>query len=419
MEIVIMKKVNILGINLSKLAKPEVMEIIKEYLGGEKQHYLVTPNPEIILEAAKDEEFFYILNMADLSVLDGFGLKLATWASGSDVPRITGADLVHDVLDLAVQKKYRVAAINWQAGLSTALEIKTGLIKKFPGLEIEVFDCERDGSGLALEKIKTYAPRLLLVTLGAPWQEKFIYRNLSQLPSVKLAMGIGGALDFLTGKAKRAPKLFRFLGIEWLWRMFQQKKIPGRKVFFFNRIKRVYRAVVVFSFKYFVWRFVLPFLYRQNVVCMLYKQDADGPKVLLVERVYQPGHWQLPQGGTDCEDLFVAGVRELSEELNVSPDKFKPVAAFKKLWKYTFKKHPGKYMTTGKYWGYRGQEQGLLIAEFSGTDDDIKINFWEHSAWRWVKAQDVVKEVDFVRKDSARIFLEKFFETIKSHEIKN
>ncbi|MBI2117865.1 WecB/TagA/CpsF family glycosyltransferase, partial [Candidatus Peregrinibacteria bacterium] len=79
-------------------------------------------------------------------------------------------------------------------------------------------------------------PRLLLVAFGAPEQDLWIDRYLSAMPSVRVAMGIGGTLDFLAGVRKRAPALVQKLGFEWLWRLLNE---PWR-------LRRIWNAVVVF-----------------------------------------------------------------------------------------------------------------------------------------------------------------------------
>ena len=98
--------------------------------------------------------------------------------------------------------------------------------------------------------------------------------------------------------------------------------------------------------------------------------------------------------------MLAAGARELREELNT--ENFKPVAVFKNLFKYK-SQNPR---------GYKGQKQSLLVAEFTGEDSDIKINSWEHRAWRWVEAEKLVESVHPVRRASAEIFMEKFNKTI-------
>ncbi|MFA5360332.1 MAG: WecB/TagA/CpsF family glycosyltransferase [Patescibacteria group bacterium] len=405
-----MSLVNILGININTFTKKQALAKIQEFLIDGKQHFVVTPNPEIILEATDpDEEFFYLLNKADLSLPDGVGLKMAGWFIGVNLSRITGADFIKDILKMAEVENRRVAILNWQSGLSSVEDIKKVLANKYKNLQILVIDIERQAI-LPEEKllqIKEFKPEIIFCTLGVPYQEKLIFHNLAKMPSVKIGMGIGGAFDFLTGRIKRAPKVFRIIGLEWLWRLIFHK--GKNKVDRLNRWKRIYRAVIVFPYKFFLWRFILPFRYRANVACLLYKKDLETGKykILIVERANQPNHWQLPQGGTDGEDLMKAGQRELNEELN--NNKFKPIAVFEKLYQYEFGNEMSKYGVSAKTAsGYWGQKQGLFIAEFLGTDNDIKINFYEYSAWRWVDAEKLVESVHPVRQVAAKIYIEKF-----------
>jgi len=392
--------VNILGINLSALNRAATLLRIKEFLNDDSQRYLVTPNPEMILASHRDEEFFYILNHAALSLADGFGIKLAGLLAGEVIPRVTGADLVLDLLALANEKKLKVLILNREGGLSQADDIKDALDKKYPGLEVLIINhnhAQPAGPEL-LEKINAFTPVLFFSTFGAPWQEKFIYHNLAKMPSVKIAIGVGGAFDFITDKARRAPKVLRAIGLEWLWRLARQPK----------RIKRIYNATFVFVGTLLRSR-LNHWFYRPCVACFLYKQDGDKIKVLIVEREDDPSHWQLPQGGTDGEPLEVAGAREAREELNT--DKFLKKAIFKNVYKYDFPvaSQPGSLSLSRRFiFDYKGQRQGLFIAEFTGRDDDIKVNFWDHISWRWVDINDLVASVHPYRQKATRIFISKF-----------
>lgn len=392
--------ISILGVNISTLNKKEILEKIKRFLKDGKQHQVVTPNPEFLLSAKKDEEFFYILNNADLAIPDGIGLKFAGWAMGKNIHRFAGADLVKDILKIARENNLKIAVLNWSGGLSNSADIESAIKRDYSELQLLTLDIGREPRITNNESriINDFQPDILFCTLGAPWQEKLIYHNLKNLSSVKLAIGIGGAFDFLTGKIKRAPGLMRRLGLEWLWRLFKQPR----------RWKRICNAVIAFPALFLKWGFILPFLYRPNVACMLYKKDNNKFKILIVERADDGGHWQLPQGGTDGEDVEKAGERELREELGT--DKFRIRKIYQNLWKYKF----GKEDKSGKILGYKGQKQSLAIAEFLGKDEDIKINFWDHSGWKWVDAENLINEVHPVRRDAAEIFLEKFYQVTGS-----
>ena len=397
---------NILGINLSEFTQEEVLKKIKGFLSDGAQHYIVTPNPEIILASHQDEEFFYILNEADLSLADGFGLKIAAWIFNDKVPRVTGADITIEILKIAENDKSKVVILNWENGLSGNEEIKESLNKKFPKLIFEIISINRDKilNEDVVKRINQFTPVILFNTLGFPYQEKLIYHNLKKIPSVKLALGIGGSFDFITEKIKRAPKLFRSLGMEWFWRLLNAFNYKNS----YNRIKRIYRAVFVFLFEVLKVRFINPRVFRKNVACFLYKKEEGEISILIVERTDIPGHWQLPQGGTDGEDLKTAGSRELREELG--SDKFVPRATFKNVYRYEFKLRDKNESNNSKKFKffYKGQSQGLLIAEFKGTDADIKINFWDHKNWKWAKLNEFLSSVHPTRLEGYRKFLEKF-----------
>lgn len=392
--------VNILGINFNALSHDETISQIEGFLNDGRQHYIVTPNPEIILSAHQDEELFYILNHADLSLADGFGLKLAGLITGKTIPRLTGADLTIELLSLAEDKELRVVIANRADGLSGHELIKKTLQEKYPKLQIAVIDLQRQEplSSEQLKKLQTFRADILFNTFGSPYQEKFIYHNLKELPDTKLAIGVGGAFDFITGQIRRAPKMMRIIGLEWLWRLIQQ---PARW-------KRIYNATIVFTAVLLRSRLNHLF-YRPNVACLLYKDTPSGPQILTVQREDDAGHWQLPQGGTDGEPLDKAGAREIREELNT--DKFIRQATFKNLYKYKFPPagQPGTSSLSRRYiFDYKGQKQGLFIARFTGRDEDIRVNFWDHVAWRWVDADKLIDSIHQRRREAARIFLTKF-----------
>lgn len=394
--------VNILGINLSELSQTEVLEKIADFLKDGKQHYIVTPNPEIILTAHQDEEFFYVLNQASLSLADGIGLKIAGAFFGENIPRVTGADITIDVLKMASKNKNRVLILNWENGLSQIDDIKTAINKKFPELIFDVINISREKflSEDTINKINLFSPDILFNTLGFPYQEKLMYHNLNKLISVKVTLGIGGSFDFITEKTQRAPKLFREIGLEWFWRLTGAFNHENS----WQRIKRIYRATFVFLAKVIKVRFYYPFIYRKNVACFLFKKEGTETMVLIAERTDVSGHWQLPQGGTDGESIEVAGSRELREELGTN--KFIARASFKNVYRYLFKDR-GKD-DTRMFKNYKGQSQGLFIAEFTGVDADIKINFWDHRAWKWVPSEKLVESVHRVRQQGAETFLKKF-----------
>lgn len=242
-------KINILGTLIDNIKKEELLLKINSFLEDGKQHFLVTPNPEIVLSAQKDEEFRAILNGADIAIPDGFGLILASYYLKTPLgDRITGVDLMLEICKIAEGDGKSIFLFGGEEGIveKTAKVLK----EKFPNLKIsgalsggEIREDNLVDNSL-LEKINQVNPDIIFVALGGGKQEKWIDANLENLPSVKLAMGIGGAFDFISGKIKRAPRIMRKLGLEWLFRLFMEPR----------RIKRIFNATVLFSYKVIVQR---------------------------------------------------------------------------------------------------------------------------------------------------------------------
>ena len=87
-----------------------------------------------------------------------------------------------------------------------------------------------------IQEIAASNSDILFIAYSPPKQEKWIVENLGKMPLIKLAMGVGGAFDFIAGQIPRAPKILRIIGLEWLWRLIQEPR----------RVKRIFKAVVVF-----------------------------------------------------------------------------------------------------------------------------------------------------------------------------
>lgn len=392
----------VLGIKIDDYQPQELDNKLEEFLNYNEQKYLVTPNPEMILAAHKDEELFYILNKADLAPADGFGLRLAGFLQGKKIPIISGSDLTPKLLKRAEKLKEKVFIANWQGGLSKKIDLERALKEKYPELIFLVLDLDRSPflNSKTLEEINSFSPKIMFSTSGSPYQEKFIFHNYKKIPSLRLSLPVGGSFDFITKKLQRAPLFLRKFGLEWLWRLILQPK----------RLKRIYRAVFVFSFRV-LKSYLKHYFYRPNVACLLYKKSGESPNnenlILIIEREDEPGHWQIPQGGTDGEGLAMAGRRELNEELNT--DNFEIKATYKNLFKYIFPPTviENKRLEFSYKFEYKGQKQGLLIAEFKGNDEEIKLNYWEYLNFKWVREEDFINSINERRRESGKIFLDK------------
>lgn len=236
-----MEKVDILGVGIDNLSLQEVLEKITHFLQSKNQHFIVTPNPEFLVVAGKDKQFKEVLNYADIAVSDGVGLLYAAKFNKKKLVRVTGVDLAWAISELASEKSWPVYFLG--AVEEVAEATAKVLTDQFP--ELNVVGAQSGGeitTGATnyniINEINIAKPKILFVAFGQIKQEKWIFNNLDKLPSVKVAIGVGGAFDYISGVTPRAPKFLQRLGLEWLFRLTKEPK----------RYKRIINAVIVFPF---------------------------------------------------------------------------------------------------------------------------------------------------------------------------
>jgi N-acetylglucosaminyldiphosphoundecaprenol N-acetyl-beta-D-mannosaminyltransferase len=229
----------ILGVKLDNFTRKEILAKVATFLTEEKFHQIATINPEFILHAQKDLAFREVLNDCDLKVVDGVGIRFAFLRFGKYLKsRMTGIDLMIEILKLAAENKLKVFLVSYGGALSSWEETKIAIQGIYPDLEIKGINLDSNNSNYEL-RITGYD--IVFCNLGAPQQEILMHSlKTAENARIRLALGVGGSFDFLTGKRKRAPKFLQKFGLEWLWRFVQEPKY---------RAKRIYQAVIVFPIK--------------------------------------------------------------------------------------------------------------------------------------------------------------------------
>lgn len=224
-----MERIDILGVGVDNGSKQEVLEKITQLATDGKKHYIVTPNPEFVILAQKDKQFAKILAEADLAIPDGIGLVLASrllyGKKRGLKERITGVDLMTEICRAAKKKNWSVFFLGAREGVAKKCAQK--LKEKYGLTVLGTYSGWADRRGdkenrLAIKKMVGLKDcHFIFVAYGAGKQEKWIKRNLAEIP-VRMAMGVGGAFDFLSGEVSRAPVIVRRLGLEWLWRLARE-----------------------------------------------------------------------------------------------------------------------------------------------------------------------------------------------------
>lgn len=236
-----------LGVKVDKITLKQAREEVRAFLTSHGQYKIFTPNPEMVVKAQKDEGFRQVLNSGDLNICDGFGLSLLAGA-----PRITGTDFMLDICKIASEENKGVFLLGSNND-EVVEKADQKLQEIFPKIKITGFDkgpIINDGNseGMAateeslrvINKINQSDAEILFVAFGMGKQEKWISEHLAQMPKIKIAMGVGGAFDYISGHIPRASRFLRQIGLEWIYRLIRQPQ----------RFWRIFNATFYFLFLY-------------------------------------------------------------------------------------------------------------------------------------------------------------------------
>lgn len=218
-----MERLDIFGVPIDRVTMKQAVEILKNFLQEDRLHIVATPNAEIVMMAQKDKEYMEILNNTDLNVPDGSGIVFASKVFKNPLSeRVAGFDLMMEFIKDISSRNIKIYLLG--SAPQIAEQARVNLEKLYPSVKIVgthhgYFTDEEENK--IIEEINNKGTEVLFVALGAPKQEKWIYKNRNKL-KVKIAMGVGGSFDVIAGKAKRAPYLYRKLGLEWLYRLIKE-----------------------------------------------------------------------------------------------------------------------------------------------------------------------------------------------------
>ncbi len=218
-------RITVLNVMIDVVTMKEAVEAVKQFILQKKSRLVVTPNPEIIMMANKDEQLARIINNADLVVPDGAGVVWAARYQGDVMPeRVAGYDLVQNLLIEAMSEKYKIYLFGGAPGI--AEKAKKMAEERYPGVQIvgtcNGFFTKQDESEI-VNDIKACQPDVLLVALGVPRQEKWLEEYKEEL-KVPVSIGVGGTFDVMAGVVKRAPLWMQRSNLEWLFRLLSEPK---------------------------------------------------------------------------------------------------------------------------------------------------------------------------------------------------
>ncbi|UNK18090.1 WecB/TagA/CpsF family glycosyltransferase [Paenibacillus sp. N3/727] len=215
--------VSIFGIPFSKLNMNDTVKYLTEAVISGRPHQVITANPIMVMAALDDPEYKKMMQNADLIVPDGSGIVWAAGVGGDPLTeRVTGFDMLHELMKVGENYRWKFYLLGTTP--EVIQEAAERLQMQYPaaiiaGYRDGFFGPEQDDE--VIEGIRAVSPDLLFVARGADTQEPWIARYKERL-GVPIMMGVGGSFDIISGKSKRAPKVFQKLRLEWFYRLLKE-----------------------------------------------------------------------------------------------------------------------------------------------------------------------------------------------------
>jgi N-acetylglucosaminyldiphosphoundecaprenol N-acetyl-beta-D-mannosaminyltransferase len=215
---------SILGVKVHNVTIEQALALANKYMDEPGLHQITTVNPEFIMTAQSEVSFRRVLNRADLCLPDGIGLLIAgRWLGQPITERVAGSDFVYKLAAEAASHGWSLFLLGAAPGVADqAAKIFEA---KYPGLRIAGAypgSPETDENAALVERINKSEADILYVAYGAPDQDLWIARNVDAFNKLHIAIGVGGSLDFVTGRAIRAPRWIQRIGLEWLFRLVRE-----------------------------------------------------------------------------------------------------------------------------------------------------------------------------------------------------
>lgn len=209
--------VKVLDIRVDNVSLAETLNSIEKAVKNDQKIQIVTLNPEMVMLAQNDRSFKEILDQSEMNIPDGIGLLVAAKLKGVSLKqRVTGADLIPKLCSLAEHNHWKVYLLG--AGPKVAEKASKRLAASYPKAAFSYSSADPEQ---ALTELKKWKGQVVLVAYGHGKQEKWIAENMREIEA-NVFIGVGGALDYISGAKKRAPKAWRQAGFEWLYRLISE-----------------------------------------------------------------------------------------------------------------------------------------------------------------------------------------------------
>ena len=218
-----MTRFTLLGVPLDALTEAEAVDWVARAIEEGRPRLVISVNPERIMHAGRDPAFAAVLRRADLALADGAGVLWAARRLGHPLPgRVAGVDFVKALAERGASAGWRFFFLGGAPGVAEA----AGRVLRdaYPGFILagaQPGSPEPEADASSTEAVRSSRAQVLLLAYGAAAEEAWLARNLERSGAI-IGLGVGGAFDFISGRARRAPRWMREHGLEWLHRLSRQ-----------------------------------------------------------------------------------------------------------------------------------------------------------------------------------------------------
>ena len=252
--------IKVLGTYYNLLTREEVARAILQDALGRKNAYVCISNVHTTMMGLFDPAYQATLNSSTYTVPDGVPIVWAMNFLGAKEyyqsykqDRVRGPSLMKEIC--AKGRKHGLRHYLYGAKEKTLEALKKYLEKNYEGIEIVGYESPpfrpltKEEMRAAADRINQSKAHVVWVGLGAPKQEKWMYEQYLEINSVLI--GVGAAFDLLPGIVPEAPASMQKLGLEWLFRFYQEPRRLWRRYVFNNPLFLLFLTLQVLSYRLF------------------------------------------------------------------------------------------------------------------------------------------------------------------------
>jgi len=226
MNVLNLKRCSLLGLPMTAISLNETVVLVETAIKDNQSIFLSTPNLNFVFTSLKDKQFYNSILESDLVVADGMPLIWVAKFLGIPIKeRVAGSDLFERLSSEPRKQKIRVFFFGGAAGVAEKAH------KQLNSNSKGMFSCgyyapgfvtvEAMSSAEILANINEKQPDFIVVALGAKKGQEWILKNKRQL-NARVISHLGAVINFVAGEVQRSPGLFQKIGLEWLWRIYQE-----------------------------------------------------------------------------------------------------------------------------------------------------------------------------------------------------